>query len=367
MENIELMEIVELFLIKTIHELKEEIEAPNLNFHFDEDGLRLFKHVVYDPFEKEGCWTPNAKKSDIKFLIDRSNDDALTIKIENSLQFFKYLMNITNSLKVLYKENNNDIDSRNIAISLMRYIWLRMGIEDVENIDMFLEKQLQFVNNKTFDYKEEKVNRFFDYDVTRKTVVNKTYDETTRSMVFIIKNNEEEYLLPYVLYDIDDNNNCYIYGIQNKDGNKSKAIERKLYKLNKGIENPDVHPSKVYALILFMDELKKKGITNIIVPCMQVLSYRYHEILSRNVENSFKALESAIKEYPNFNDYKNVYSEVKSWYDKVHDKEDKISYLKTEELINLIYRLTEHRDDIKIINEVNIDSDSINLRLGKRK
>ena len=346
MDNIELMEIVELFLIKTIHELKEEIEAPNLNFHFDEDGLRLFKHVVYDPFEKEGCWTPNVKKSDIKFLIDRSNDDALTIKIENSLQFFKYLMNITNSLKVLYKENNNDIDSRNIAISLMRYIWLRMGIEDVENIDMFLEKQLQFVNNKTFDYKEEKVNR---------------------RMVFTIKNNEEEYLLPYVLYDIDDNNNCYIYGIQNKDGNKSKAIERKLYKLNKGIENPDVHPSKVYALILFMDELKKKGITNIIVPCMQVLSYRYHEILSRNVENSFKALESAIKEYPNFNDYKNVYSEVKSWYDKVHNKEDKISYLKTEELINLMYRITEHRDDIRIINEVNVDSDSINLRLGKRK
>ena len=79
--------------------------------------------------------------------------------------------------------------------------------------------------------------------------INRLWDESTRSMHFTIKDADKRYALPRVLYDIDNNGVCYVYAIQkSKSEGADKSIERKLYKINKGIESPNVHPSKVYAL-----------------------------------------------------------------------------------------------------------------------
>ena len=58
------------------------------------------------------------------------------------------------------------------------------------------------------------------------------------------------------------------------------------------------------------------------------------------------------------------YNAIKEWYNKLHEKQDLISYLKTEELYNLIYRITEQDPSIEIMNDVGIQGDSINLKLA---
>jgi len=364
LKSVELREMVELFAQCTIYEIKSEEEVPNINFIFGKDGFELFEDVMNNPHVLKGFWSPNIDQKDIDFIHNRSNDDCLTLSINDSNLFFKYLTDINNSLIELYDYYGVDSSPRYSAMNLMRRIWLRMGVVDTQNVEEFLNKQLQFVNNRTLDTRSPvKVGTFYDYDVFMNTMVNRTYDETTRLMTFTIMNDKDEYVLPSILYDIDDNGTCYIYGVQNKGTVKSKAIERKLYKLNKGIENPNVHPGKVCAIMLFIQELRKKGITKVVVPGIQVLSYRYHELLSRNVEKELENIIGKIADWPNRKSLRERYNYMKEWYDKVYEKQDFISFLKTEELFNLINRLTEQDPSIEITNELNLQGDSINLKI----
>lgn len=362
-EIIKPRQVIEVFLGNTIHEIKDEMEVPNINFIFDKDGYNLFKKVIDNPLRNIGSWkTPT--QDDLLFLINHSNEDCLTINVNDTHKFFKLLTNIINEtieLNSFYV----DLDYSILTIKyLLRRIWLRMGINDVENINYFLNKQLQFVKNRTFDtHNELLVDKFHNYDVFMKTNRNELWDETTRSMIFTIKNDNIEYELPHILYDIDDENNCYIYGVQSSQNEKDKSIERKLYYLNKNIENPNVHPSKVYSMLLFIKKLKEKNISKIVIPSMQVLSFHYHELLSIEAKKRLDGVKNNYEQNPNNIEIKNRYEYYKSWYDHVYQKEDKISYLKTEELINLMYRLTEHDKNIEITNDINIQGDSLNLKI----
>lgn len=359
-EKLDFREIVATFLHTTIHEIKSESETPNVNFLFETDENALFDDIVKHPFDLENRQT-GATQEDIKYLLERSNDECPTIHVKDSFTFFKYLTDITKAFMKLYGRTTSP---RNYAIQIMRRIWLRMGITDFENVELFLKRQLEFLNNRRLDTEEEqKIDTFHDYDVFMETFVNRTWDESTRRMIFTIKNDTETYELPHILYDIDDSDNCYIYGIQSSQSEKSKHIERKLYKLNKGIDNPNVHPSKVFALILFIKQLEKHGISKITVPGMQVLSYRYHELISQKVEKELKKAKEQIEQYPNNIDYQKQFQEINEWYNRTHNKEELISYLKTEELINLMYRLTKHNPNIEITNEINIQGDSLNLKI----
>ena len=363
MDKIEFREIIELFLFVSVHELKSGSEVPKVSFIFPKDDIKLFEDIVEKPFTKEGYWIPNATKDDIDFLLN-NDDDCWTINVSDSVEFFKCLMDITNSLIELYSFYEIKGSPRNLAMHIMRRIWLRMGNEDFANVEDFLKKQLQFINNRTLDTLDsKKIDTFFGYDVFEETILNATYHETTRRMAFTIKNNEEKYELPYILYDIDDDGICYIYAVQSSKNHKSKKIERKLYKLNKDIDNPNVHPSNVYALILFINQLQKKGITKIIVPGMQVLSYDFHILLADIVKNDLIEAENRLKRSPNDKYYQRKYEELKDWYNNVYNKEDLISYLKTEELFNLIYRLTLHNPSIEIVNELNIQGDFLQVNI----
>lgn len=364
MEKIEFRELVEMFLHISIRQIKSESEAPNINFKFGEDAFVLFKNIIDNPFVNEEYFIPNAEQKDIDFLLSRSHDDCPTIYVRDSIKFFQYLVDITNELIALRKYYKVSSIPRNLAMQIMRRIWLRMGIEDIQNVERFLDNQLQFVQNRTFDVKKsEKIDLFDKYSVYMRTTVNYTWDETTRSMIFIIKGDNEVYELPYILYDIDNNGTCYIYGVQSAKGKKDKTIERKLYKINKNIDNPNVHPSKVYALILFINQLKNKGISKIIVPGMQVLSYRYHELLSERTKKDLNEAKIQLEKYSDDKYIQAQYERIKEWYDRVYEKQDKISYLKTEELINLIYRITMHIPNIEITNEISIQGDSLNLKI----
>jgi len=362
MSDLSISQLAELFFSIVFRNIKDEHVVPNLNFKFQDYGS-LDKFFVDDP-----AFLYHAYQRDIAYLKKHNDDDCLSIYIENSPRFFTYLLKILNEqMKLLYEYNIKTLPIQT-AIDLMRYIWLRMGINDVENIDEFLDKQLQFIKNRTFDTEEPiPVDTFEGYPVTMKTKYGDLYDEATRRMVFTIGDDYNNYELPHILYDIDDDNTCYIYGVQCNDKDKDKHIERKLYQLNKGIEEPNVHPSKVCSLLLFIKQLRSKGITKIIVPGMQVLNYRYHELLSDDAEKRLEKAKILAKNNPNDIFLQNRVGYVQNWYNHVHNNQDKISYLKTEELYNLIYRITKHLSDIKIINDVGIQGDSININIGDDK
>ncbi len=362
LRKIDIQDVIEIFLRYTIHEIKEEKEVPNINFHFQKDGYLLF-------FKMLNTWKDNTNHNyydDIVFLMQHSKDDCITLNIHNSMQFFNYLKDIINeTIRVSYQYGDN-VNPYVTATYLLRRIWLRLGINDIENMQEFLAKQLSFIQNRTFDTLDDKrVNTFKDYDVLMRTKVNDLWDETTRRMVFTLQKDNDIYELPHILYDIDGNTTCYIYGVQSSQNEKSKKIVRALYTLNKGILNPCVHPSKVCALLLFMAELEKVNINKIIVPSMQVLSYHYHELLSIEAKKNYQEILEEYALNPDDSYLKNRCEYIKNWYLHVYEKEDKISYLKTEELLYLVYRLLEHKDNMEITNEINLQGDSLNIKIKK--
>ena len=347
MKKILLEDVINIFFKYTIYDLKEEIETPNINF--------CFKEKLDDLFDQK----------DLDYLID-NNSECLYVVINDKLTFFKYLTNIINETVNLFNEYEQNVDLEETARYLLRRIWLRMGINDFIDINKFLDNQLKFIKNRMLDTPEGK--RLYttkEFEIFQKTKVNDLWDETTRRMIFTIKNNDELYELPHILYDIDDNNTCYIYGVQSSQNEKNKHIERKLYKLNKGIDNPNVHPSKVYALLIFINLLKNNSISNIIIPSLQVLSYHYHELLSIESKKYYEEIIRQYNDNPSDIYLKNRLEYLKNWYLHVYQKEDKISYLKTEELIYLMYRLLEHDSDIAIVNEINLQGDYLNLKIKK--
>lgn len=361
-------EVVELFLNNTIYELKSEKETPDLNFIFNEAGIQLFTYIKNNPFILQNRWTPNISNQDIEFLLNRRSKNAPTIFVNDSIIFFETLTKIINSQMQLYNEYGEQKSARQLLIQILRRIWLRMGVDDIRNVNLFLNKQLQFVKNRIFDsYKfEKKVSSFFDYDVSAICTANRTWDESTRSMHFKIHDNDSNYELPKILFDIDNDNVCYIYGIQNDTHeNKDKKIERLLYKLNKGINEPNQHPSRVYAMIQFINLLKQHGITKIKIPGLQVLSYRYHELLSKNSKKEYAKICKELSESENNKYLLEKYDWQLEWYKHVADKEDEISFSKTESLVNLIYRLTLHDNQVKVMNEINLQGDYIYLKIKK--
>lgn len=366
METIKFRELVELFLNNSFYKIKSETETPNINFKFGEDGFVLFKDIVEKSFVKKGSWTPKAKQEDIDFILSHNDDYVPTLYINDSIKFFEYLTNITNSLLKLNEKYGIKQSPRSMAMHVLRRIWLRLGIEDIANVNDFLDRQLQFVRNRIFDiHSIERISSFNGYEIFMKSEVNPTWDETTRSMIFTIQGNDSVYELPRILYDIDDNKVCYIYAVQSSIKKKDKIIERQLYKLNKNIEKPNVHPSKVFSMLLFIEELKKKGISKIKIPSIQVLSYRFHELISKQAKKELEEAKISLERFPNDEYTKEEYECAKQWYDRTYNNEDKISYLKTEELINLAYRMLEHDPNIEIINEVNVQGDYLGIKIKK--
>ena len=352
-------DLVEVFFGTSIYDIKEEKETPNINFIFN-DNYNLLNELVNDPEFHLHRLYPD----DLEYYKSHLDDDCITVEVHDINLFFELLNELLTETILLFADYDDEVIVRETAIYLLRRIWLRMGPTDIENIESFLQKQIEFTRNRKLDsHNQELVNTYEGLDVYMKTRAGEMWDETTRNMTFTIKDNKKSYELPHILYDIDDSDTCYIYGVQSSQGEKDKHIERKLYKLNKGIENPNVHPSKVCSLLLFIEELRKNNISKIVVPGIQVLSYRYHELLSQASKINLEEAIEVAKRNPKDRFFKERVEYLRDWYNRVYEKQDIISYLKTEELYNLLYRITEHNPDFIILNDVMIEGDSIQIKL----
>ena len=262
--KVEFKEVVELFANKAIYDLMNESETPKINIVFKNDAFNLFYEVMHNPHQIENAWTPDISEKDIDLLRNQNDKNCPTIYVKDHIKFFKYLTDIINNNVVLHDKYNDYRSARAFTIKFLRRIWLRMGPNDFNNVEEFLERQLEFVKNDIFyNFKNELViHDFYNYNVTAKSTTTYSWDEASLEIKFKIydQDNTSYHSLPHVYYGIE-NDTCYIYAIQNdREQHKIQKIERLLYKLNKGILKPNIHPSMVYSISLFINLLKEYGI-----------------------------------------------------------------------------------------------------------
>ena len=351
---IDFKELIELFILRTLPSIKSEKEIPNINFIFDNNSIELFNYVMEHPFRKKDVWTEDITSKDLEITkeINNMNPNSNTIIIDDGVSFFDYLTSIVNEHLKLFKEYEYTLMIRSTTMSLLTRICLRMDDNDFNDVISFLKKELDFYKDRTLDkYRTEiYISSYEGIDSYAECNINESWDETTRSMNFRLENSGESHTISRVLYDIRSENGikvCYIYGVQNNLFNiTNKRIERKLYKLNKGIDNPKVHPNQLYSLILFLEILKKEGITTIKVPKNQTLSYGYHKILSNNEKSNFKAKwpTKKVRKIYSSDDEDSInkrheYELDKEWFKHIVGKENTIERLKTDKLFELLRRL----------------------------
>ena len=388
-------EVVQLFVENTIHEINKSYETPKFHIKFKEEAFQLFEYLIEHPYKEDNCFIPSITKKDIETLKQLSNfNSELSIVVVNDhILFFNYLTDIINSLVIIYKKYNISSSARALAIRLLRRIWLRMGPTDIEQIELFLQRQLAFLSLNSLDYYQQEtfLKKYYDYDVKIKTTMNSTWDEATRCMHFKIYDKENNYhSLSNIYYDIEKEDNqeiCYIYAIQSERELYPKRvpkIERFLYKINKDVileeteeyleykkqhntyypENiSDVHPNQVHALLFFIEVLKLNQITKIKAPILQILSYEYHVKLSEDTKEQFKNKYS----HSNANHLKEEYLWDKQWYEHIVEKEDFISKNKIETFIRVFRRAQFHNPEIIIRNVPMLEGDYLDIRLNQSK
>ena len=116
---------------------------------------------------------------------------------------------------------------------------------------------------------------------------------------------------------------------------------------------------------LFLKELKKKGIYKIKVPTLQVLNYRYHELLSEREKERFslKWHKDLLDTYDEWDEYrKTEYAYELEFYKNVVDNMDYISYLKTEKLFSIIEKAVE-KQELESLNDLDSGEGNLVFRL----
>lgn len=387
-EYVEFKEVVELFAYSVASELKSEREIPKVNIIFPESAFKIFEYVKNHPFTKEGYIVPDIRDSDIENLRPENQSDPScpTIYVRNPVQFFELLTELIN-VWLDHKEDYFQSNSgRAVLIHEFKRLLLRMNVSDFVSIEEFLKQQIDFFKSKDFNEyiirdnvlnKSPRVGTFENNKILAIKKDAASWCETSNKISFALFNEQEMedgvHTLPSVYYGIREENGekvCYIYAIQNeRERAENKKIARSLYKLNKGIENSNVHPSQVLSLKTFIDMLTSIGVKNIKVPCRQILSYRYHEILSREAKKSMKKWTPEYLEELRESSSRRSKRELeeyewdKVWASHVIDREDEIEMAKTEGLFNVFYRIAEQFESIDILNDPFIEDEYLNIRI----
>ncbi len=391
-EYIDYKETIELFVYSLPSELKNESKTPRINIIFPESAFKLFEYVRDNPFTKEEYIVPDITDKDIEKLkyYNQQDENAPTIYVKNPVRFFELLTELINTILDLKEKYYRGTSGRYVLIHEFKNLLLRMNASDFTDIEGFFERQIDFLKNNIWDdyiIGGEFISSchhngtFENFQILSCKEYNASYCETSEKISFALYDeehkNENIQTLPSILYGIREEsgkNVCYIYAIQNpKDAVNNKKITRKLYKINKGIENPNVHPSQVLALKTFIEMLTKLGITEIKVPCIQVLDYRYHQILSDNAKETMKkwtpeVLEELRSNQTLYNKRKlSEYNWDKIWASHVIDREDEIEKAKTEGLFNIFERVADQFDLIEILNDPFIEDEYLNIRIKSVK
>lgn len=376
---VEFNEVVELFLNNTIREIQREDDVPNVNFIFPPSAFKLFEYVRDNPFVLKNAWTPNIEDKDIERVKPEKQNDlnVPTIYVNNPVLFFELLAKLSNSIWEVRPKYFFETSPRALLIHVLRRAWLRMAPRDFSNVEKFLERQIAAINDQTFDEFIERTyyTSYEGYRIIIQKDINMLWDESAFRMKLSAFDNQNNcHSLPSIYYEIVEEygeNICYIGAVQNpRDRKKVKQIERTLYKLNKGVEEPDIHPSSILSLRIFFDMLKSRGISKVKFQTLQVLSHPYHRLLGDNFKKIFEqkypdTFFADLKYYPDWQVKRKLeaYSEDKEWYSRIVGKADEISERKVSGLTKMAIRMDKQFSDVHLQNLPFTLDEEINITL----
>lgn len=381
-EYINFKEAVQLFLSRTIPELKSEEELPGINFIFSNDSFELFEYIKDNPYTKSNSWVPSLDYHDISNALPENNQNPSypTIEIKNPIAFFELLTAITNAWLDLNNKYYGAVSGRALFISNIKRLWLRMSPNDFINVLEFLKRELKFLKTSFFEEfikKEIAVGEYCNFKIYATKEINESWYETNEKITLkLVDDYGNIHSLPSIYYGIIDESGdktCYIYAIQHESyflKKRNKSIERQLYHLYKDVPDPQIHPSFLLSLTTFIDMLEYEGVYKIKVTLLQYLSYRYHELLSKNAKiNFFKEWnEESLKRLEYLGDLDKEYKlkkfeHDKIWYSHVVDKEEFISQTKTENLLNAFYLLENKFNNVTITTSPFIEDEYLNIKV----
>lgn len=371
-------DIKNVFLTKTINDLlSKEYNMPEIKFVFDETTLNSFE----DCLDRNDSSSYNKGLNSIDYLKSILNDyksgvDGIYICIHDSSRFFFLLQK-------LIEVYSNDFDRKLLDPSnIIRSIWLRMGTSDISNVEKFLERQILFIKNYKVLPEYRELFYFDNNDILAYYIrENDDFFETNKNIVFSIRRSSNNYLegtrdyeFPSIHFGISKENGeaiSYIYGIQSISNIKDNEIKDSLQSIRKSLRNKYVSADFIISLSLFLDYLYDIGIKKIEIPVLQVFNYPYHEILSTNISDSFNSYtDSDIEEieslYKNGNRSDRVedYMHTKKMVSRFVNKQDSISYNKTERLIYTLYELINRYDSVELVSDAYGQSDNMIIELN---
>ena len=334
------------FDFKDIEELEKIVREDSENFDI---GIKSIRHLL---------------SNNKNYMLD--NDTY--IKVNDMNKFFSLLDQIV----IEYSEREHKVLPHNR--DFIRGIWLRMGVEDITNVEEFLERQLDFLKHDNIIRYNDTLLSDSNLKIYYKNKCNDEYFETNNHLEFTIKDDDKEYDLPVIHYafskDSENKPLCYLYGIQKLDEHSicDSSIKEELNDIRKLLRNKYVSQDFILVLALFMDLLKTCGIDEIRVPLYQVFNYSFHERLSKNMKEAYDSYDkkSELEEKILLGEDSELvldYIHDKKMYEKFYNKEDLISKNKTERLVNTIISESEILGNIRIVNDPMVEGDTLIIKI----
>lgn len=342
--EVSLLDTINIFFEMYVRVLKDN-QFPKFSIHFEQDDVRKRLKNYIPMLEKYML------NNDIK--IDENGDTVPTIFVKDYKIFFDLLKQYCNKYIQLRKL---DRFSKEDILDALRNIWLRAVSEDFNNVEAFLQKQVQMA-----EYKEDKRFRteqevegipFLEYQyLTIKSQPAQSYDENSLEFIFRLYDDAQHSIeLPRIRYGIIEINGkkfCNIGSIQDKQRKRDKKLEKNRYKINSNIDSDclNVEPKNVISLILFISLMESMGIKYFQFSGLSILDYDYHELLSDVYMEKFKKLFPEDQQPRDIEYYEKCLKER----DRYYQQQDRILEQKTTGLYNLVNRVLKHFTNGEII------------------
>jgi len=339
----------------------------DLDFNFVEKEAKDLIKNIYKKYNLEA--TDETFDMFCKKIDNPYNDNFKTVVVRDYKEFFNLLTRLYELDIDKYIKHERSSYGIYRMKNFFKDVWLRASNLDFQDINNFLKKEISMYENDIFhEYDEEYYLGKYNSDkgilLSCHNKISKPWDECPYEMIFGLypESLYEEsnscflsfpsYELPKVRYGIYEENGekiCRIGSIQkdiyniNLDDRTSKIAKRMRYKLS---NDDGIEPDKIISLFLFINLLKNKGITKIEIPSLYPLDYDYHITRSKYLKKDL---------IDNWTPFRiecdpERFAEAKRYFLDNYGAENKISKIKTEDLINVALRTCSYIDTSYVLD-----------------
>jgi len=257
------------------------------------------KDDIYDMFMKKVCkydeiWInsepflininyritdPTAKEATEKIVPEKEGlfTESPVLEINNVEAFKTALFNYVQAYTSLESRwTRPDISDRweDIAMYAMSVIWTNATAQDFTNPISFLKKYTDFLTTDQWeDLKEPRdAGQIYGIQLWKKVMESYSERETPHNYTLYIQDEKgKKQYLPSVCYGIQDKKAyvCAIHQIYGKNQTESEEMQD----IRRSIKGRGVEPLGIATLISFIEECKKRGIEQIVMPDCFVMQY----------------------------------------------------------------------------------------------